>query len=78
MLEKLALSWAGVLGSIRVATGVVWVQLKFGQLLAMHAAGGPMSSNLPSSSPSKQPAALKAGGFGSILGSHGLLTFLRC
>lgn len=43
-------------------------QLKLGQLLTVHTAGGPMSSNLPASFPSSCPAALSAGRFGSPLG----------
>lgn len=45
----------------------------------MWTAGGLVSSNLPSSSPSKHAAALSAGRFGGSLGEpHGLLTLLLC
>lgn len=54
-------------------------QLKLGQLLTVHTAGGPMSSNLPASFPSSCPAALSAGSFGSPLGKlQGLFTFQFC
>lgn len=51
-------------------------QLKLGQRCTVHAAGGPMSSNPPSSFPSNCSAALSAGTFGSPLGKlQGLFTF---
>lgn len=51
-------------------------QLKLGQLCTVHAVGGPMFSNLPSSFLSNCPAALSLGRFGNPLGKlQGLFTF---
>lgn len=73
------LPWLGLalfIQSGRAQKGFGW-QLKLGHFPAVHTAGGPIPSNLPSSSPSKCPAALSAGGFGCPLGKpHRLLTFL--
>lgn len=71
------MTWTGTLFQSGWAQRWFGWQLKLGHFLAVHTCGGPIPSNLPSSSPSKCPAALSPGRFSSPLGKpHGLLTLL--